>query len=229
MRAVITGASRGIGLEFARQLLARGDEVEASARNPQESAGLKELAQKHPRTLRLHRCDIGDENSVRSFVSALGSRGVDLLINNAGVGGERQGLDSLDLSQVLKTIDINALGPLRVTKAMLPLLRGSKGRKVVHLSSGMGSISRNTEGGAYGYRMSKAALNMLSRSMALDLRSDGIISVVFNPGWVKTDMGGAGAPTAVEDSVRGMLAVIDRLRPEQSGKFFNYTGEELPF
>ena len=127
---------------------------------------------------------------------------VDVVINNTGVSGRRAGLGDLDLEDVMRTFNTNALGAVRVTRAFLPHLRRGAGKRVAHISSGMGSISDNTSGGAYGYRMSKAALNMASKSMSIDLRGEGIISVVLNPGWVQTDMGGASAPTRCAGSCR---------------------------
>jgi len=118
---------------------------------------------------------------------------------------------------------------LRVTGALLPQLRQGKGKKVLHVTSGMGSISDNTSGGAYGYRMSKAALNMGSRSMAADLKSDRISVAVINPGWVKTDMGGSGAPIDVTTSAAGILAQLDTLSPENSGEFLDYAGKSWPW
>lgn len=218
-RFVVTGANRGIGLEMVRQLLARGDAVEATARVPEAATALMELASDR---LRIHRCDVQSDESVR----ALRIAEVDVLINNAGVMQpfSASGLEEMDLRAALETLDVNALGAIRVTRALLPQLRRGKGRKIVHISSDMGSIGENERGGAYAYRMSKAALNMAARSMALDLRADGIVCVAMHPGWVQTDMGGPRAPTTVEESVTGMLTVIDGLSLAQSGTFLDYRG-----
>ncbi|MEO5731201.1 MAG: SDR family NAD(P)-dependent oxidoreductase [Byssovorax sp.] len=191
MRIIITGANRGIGLELVRQCLARGDSVIATARNPQDARELQSLAESS-RELAVLACYVGDDAGVRAFAAKV-TGAVDALINNAGVMGAMTSLADLDTEDALKTYSINALGPLRVTGALLPQLRQGKVKKVLHVTSGMGSISDNTSGGAYGYRMSKAALNMGNRSMAADLKRDGIHCAVINPGWVKTDMGGTGA------------------------------------
>jgi NAD(P)-dependent dehydrogenase (short-subunit alcohol dehydrogenase family) len=228
MRIVITGANRGIGLELTRQYLARGEQVEAAVREPESSPALRALAPAAGSRLRVHACDVTDDESVRHFARVLGPRGVDLLINNAGVMGKLQALEELDMADLLRTYDVNALGPLRVTRALLAPLREAAG-KVVHVTSKMGSIGDNTSGGAYGYRMSKAALNMACKSMALDVASEGLLCVVVNPGWVKTDMGGAEAPTPVEVSVANLVRLIDRLEPAHGGRFFNHTGEEVPW
>lgn len=229
MRIVITGASRGIGLEFARRYLERGDHVEAVVRSPASADALYALGAAAGGRLRVHGCDVTSDQAARALAAALGEGGVDILINNAGVMGKMQALEALDFQDILRTIDANALGPLRVTAALLPHLRRGAGRKVAHVTSGMGSIGDNTSGGAYGYRMSKAALNMACRSMAIDLRREGITAVVINPGWVKTDMGGPGAPTPVEESVRLMMGLIDGLSPAQSGAFLDYRGHTWPW
>jgi NAD(P)-dependent dehydrogenase (short-subunit alcohol dehydrogenase family) len=229
MRFVITGANRGIGLELARQVAARGDFVEAGARDPGAAAELQVIAEREPARVRVHTCDVASDTSVRAFASSVGDVAVDVLINNAGVKGERRPLAEVDLEDALRTFDTNALGPLRVTRAFLANLRRGDGKRVVHMTSALASITDNTTGDAYAYRMSKAALNMASRSMAVDLRGEGILSVVLSPGWVKTDMGGPRAPLSVEESVRGMLGIIDRLTLEQSGLFFDYQGLAIAF
>jgi len=156
------------------------------------------------------------------------------VFNVAGVyGGSRQSLrqmaEDLELGDVTSTLDVNATGALRVTVALLPHLRRGAAKKLVHVTSGMGSITDNTSGGYYAYRMSKAALNMMSRSLAVDLRPEGITSVVINPGWVQTDMGGASAPTPVDESVRGILRVIDGATLADSGEFLNWKGNRYPW
>lgn len=226
MRAIVTGANRGIGLELVRQLAARGDEVEAACRRPEEA---KELRAVGPR-VRVHRCDVADRASVATFAAELGDAAIDLVINNAGVyGGPHQSLNDFDDEDALRTFDINALGALRVSQAVLPHLRRGTGRKLVHITSGMGSIGDNTSGGFYAYRMAKAALNMMSKSLANDLRGDGVVSVVINPGWVRTDMGGKGAPTPVADSVREILKVVGETTLAQSGEFLNWNGGRYPW
>jgi len=224
MRAVITGASRGIGRELVRQLLARGDEVDACVRDPE---ALREL---RAEKLRVHRVDVTDAATVAALARELGSTAVDLVINNAGVyGGAEQTIRGVDFADALRTFEANALGALRVSLAVLPHLRRGTGKKLVHVTSGMGSIADNTSGGFYSYRMSKAALNMMSRTLAIDLRADKIISFVINPGWVKTDMGGPSAPTEVADSVRGILRAIDGATLDDSGEFLNWRGGRYPW
>jgi NAD(P)-dependent dehydrogenase (short-subunit alcohol dehydrogenase family) len=226
MRVAITGTNRGIGLEFTRQLLERGDVVEAASRGAGEE--LLRLRERFADRLRLHSCEVTDAAAVEAFGAAVCQGPLDLLINNAGVRGEWESLERMDLEDLLRTVDTNAVGALRVTRAALPALRQARG-KVAHVSSDMGSIGANRTGGAYAYRMSKAALNMAARSMALDLQSDGIRVVALHPGWVQTAMGGPEAPTPVDQAVRGLLRVLDGLSFEQSGRFLDAHGGEVPW
>lgn len=225
MRVVVTGASRGIGLELVRQLLARGAEVDAAVREPDRPSGLHALAGP---ALHVHRVDVTDGASVDALARAIDAP-VDVVINNAGINKPRQKLADLDLAATMEIYATNAIGPLRVTHALLPHVRRGGAKKLVHITSGMGSIADNASGGSYGYRMSKAALNMMSKSLAVDLRGEGILSIVINPGWVVTDLGGPSAPTPVEDSVRGILARIDEATLETSGSFFNWKGGTYPW
>jgi NAD(P)-dependent dehydrogenase (short-subunit alcohol dehydrogenase family) len=227
MRYVVTGANRGIGLELVRQLLARGETVEAGCRDPGGARELHALPTRVGANLRVHACDVASDASVAGFAASIGDAPVDVLINNAGVLGKMQSLEELDLDDVKRTFDVDALGAIRVTRALLPRIRQGRGRKVLHLSTKMASISDNTSGGAYGYRMAKTALNMANRSMALALRGERILSVVVNPGWVQTDMGGPGAPTPASDSARGILELVERLKLEDTGEFWDYRGDKI--
>ena len=229
MRYVITGANRGIGLELVRQLAARGDEVEAAAREPASAEGLQQIASAASGKVRVHRCDVASDASVNALALSIGDVPVDVVINNAGVMGRMLSLEGLDLQDVTRTFEVNALGPVRVVRAMLPMMMKSRVRRIVHITSGMGSITDNGSGGAYAYRMSKAALNMANKSMSIDLRDRGFTCVVMNPGWVQTDMGGAGAPTPVSESVARMLALVDDLAPAQTGSFLDYKGGTFPY
>ena len=227
MRSVVTGANRGIGLELVRQLLERGDEVHAGVRDPDRADELRAMARP---SLRIHRLDVTSDASVAALASALADQPVDVVLNVAGTyGGPHQGVDRFDAEDALRTFDTNALGALRVSLALLPRPRRGATRKLVHVTSGMGSIADNTSGGSYAYRMSKAALNMMARGLAIDLRRDNITSFVINPGWVQTDMGGPSAPTPVEDSVRGLLRCIDAATLDVSGEFLDWKGGRYPW
>lgn len=226
MNLVITGANRGIGLELTRQSLAQGDTVHAGTRDPAQAQELTALVGASGGRLHVHALDVTSDESVRAFAAAL-TGPVELLINNAGLRTRRDDLEDLSLEDALQMLQVNALGTLRVTRAVLPRLREARGAKIASLSSGLGSIADNTSGGGYGYRMSKAALNMATRSLAQDLRGEGIISVAISPGWVQTDMGGASAPTPVSESAVGLLAVIGRLSLPDSGSYFDFRGERI--
>lgn len=230
MRVVITGTSRGIGLEFVRQLAARGDEVFAAARDPSRSAALGSLREAHRDRVHLHRCDVARDEEVAAFAASVAGS-VDLVVNNAGIFGEEPfaPFEALDLEDCRRVFDVDALGPLRISRAFLPHVRRGAGKRLVHVSTGMASIADNTSGRAYAYRMAKAALNMASRSLAVDLRPEGIVSVVFNPGWVKTDMGGSRAPLETPDAIASMIRTIDGLTPEQNGAFLDKDGKLLPW
>ncbi len=233
MRVAITGASRGLGLEFARLYLSAGHQVLALARHPGKSKGLRDLLSgKQATSLTCIECDVAEEESVqRAGETARGTmEALDLLINNAGTYGTRgQHLSDLDLDEVRRVFEVNCIGALRASRAFLPLLKKASGAKLVHITSLMGSLADNRSGGAYGYRLSKAALNMTSINLALDLQRDRIVSAVLHPGWVKTDMGGAGAPLGIEEAVRAMIQTIERLCPEQSGGFFDRHGNPQPW
>ncbi len=220
---VVTAANRGLGLEFARQLSARGDRVIATARDPESAAELAAL------DVRVEPLDVGDGASIASFGAAIADQNIDVLINNAGVGVSSTPLEALELDQMRRFFEINTVGPLHVSRTLLPGLRRGADKKIINITSRMGSIGDNSSGGAYSYRASKAALNMVTRSMANDLQSDGFICIVLHPGWVQTRMGGGSAPVASEDSISGMLRVIDGASMEESGGFFDFTGAVVPW
>jgi NAD(P)-dependent dehydrogenase (short-subunit alcohol dehydrogenase family) len=220
---LVTGANRGIGLEMVRQLTARGDTAIATARRPEAAGALTDLG------ARVLSVDVSDAGSVRRMGEHLGDTPIDVLVNNAGVSGPGRNIATLDLDAVRATLEVNTIGPMRVTQALLPNLRAGTGKKIAHVTSLMGSIADNSSGGAYGYRASKAALNMFNKNLSLELGGEGFICVVLNPGWVKTDMGGTHAPTPVSDSVRGLLRVIDELVSADNGTFINHDARRLPW
>ncbi len=220
---LITGASRGIGLELTRQVQFRGNTVIATCRDPKSNRELRDL------DIAVKKLDVLDGASVQALADSLIETPIDVLVNNAGIGGGRARLTELDYGKMNECFATNTLGPLRVTAALLPNLRAGERRLVANVTSRMGSIADNTSGGSYAYRTSKAALNMANRSMAHELGADGITCVVFHPGWVQTDMGGANAPLSVENSVQGLLEVMDGLSTADSGRFLNYNGEEIPW
>ncbi len=221
---VVTGANRGIGLELCRQLKAAGAEVIATARDPESAEELRDVS-----PARIEALDVADPKSVAAFAAALGETAVDVLINNAGTGGPGADIANLDFDEVVRTVAVNSLGPLRVTQALLPHLRRGRRRTVVHISSNMGSITNNDQGGYYGYRASKTALNSFNRTLAHELGCLGFTCVVLHPGWVRTDMGGDGAPLTPAESVSGLVKIVAGLSADHNGRFFDYTGAQLPW
>ena len=220
---LITGANRGIGLELARQFRARGYAVIATAREPDQAVDLKALA------VRVEQLDVTDTASARALAGKLRGVPIDILVNNAGTSGhDAERFEDIDFDAVATTFDVNSLGPMRVTQALLPNLEAGAGRTIVQIGSVVGSIELS-RGGLYGYRASKAALNMFNKTLSTELVRRGFTCVVIHPGWVKTRMGGAGAPVEVEDSVAGMLSVIEQLHLGDTGRFLDYTGKELPW
>lgn len=224
---MVTGASRGIGLEFVRQWLERGAKVIAGARNPNAASDLSTLLDRYTeKRLRLIELDVADERSVEHLASAIGNTEIDILINNAGILTVET-LDNMDFGAILEQFKVNALGALRVTHALLGNLRD--GSRIINMTSRMGSLDDNTSGGYYGYRMSKAALNMATRSLAVDLKSRGIVVIAMHPGMVQTDMTRGFGMLTPEASVAGINQVIEKLTLEQSGLFLHYQGTPLPW
>ncbi|HVZ35498.1 MAG TPA: SDR family oxidoreductase, partial [Polyangiaceae bacterium] len=218
---LVTGANRGLGLEFTKQYAESGCRVFATARDPGRAHELSQLARKLPH-VSVHALDVRSSESVRELASSLRDEAIDILLCNAGVmGPKRQSVGQIDYTGMLETIDINALGPLRVAEAFVEQVARSERKLMVAITSGMGSIS-DSSGGSYAYRASKAALNMTFHNLALDLKGRGIIAFVINPGWVQTDMGGASAPLSPQQSIAAMRRVFDGMTMEQTGRFMNY-------
>jgi NAD(P)-dependent dehydrogenase (short-subunit alcohol dehydrogenase family) len=220
MRVVVTGADRGVGLEVVRQLLARGDTVEAACRRPGEAMELRATG------ARIHGVDVVNGASVTAFAHGLDGAAIDLVINNAGLYGDpRQRLHALDYEAAMRTFEANALGVLRVSQAFVPHLRRGTGKKLAHLSSNLASVGATTRPGDLAHRMFRTALNMISKSIAAELHDDHIISIVVHPGWVRTDMRGPNAPITPAESARGILIQIDAAGFVDSGAFLEFRGE----
>lgn len=223
---LITGASRGIGLQFCKAYLSEGCKVVAVCRNSGEE--IKSLKLLYPEQLRVEFCELSDLDQLDTLVQRLQSLELDLLINNAGVYGPIESdIGELDVDEWLEVFLVNSIIPAKLTEAFLPMLKRSDSPKVAILSSRMGSIGDNQSGGDYVYRSSKAALNAIGKSLAIDLEPEGIKVVLLHPGWVQTAMGGPNALIDVETSVHGMKKVIDGLTSEQSGRFIAYDGSHI--
>lgn len=216
---LVTGANRGIGLELVKQLVARGEEVTAVCRkhHPELEATGADI---------IEGVDVTKEVTIEALASTLEGKPIDWLINNAGIL-MRDSLDEPDYEAMEEQFRVNAIGPLRITAALRKNL--SIGSKVFVISSRVGSISDNTSGGLYGYRMSKAAVNIAAKNLSIDLHPRGIGVFVLHPGYVATDMTSHQGPTHVTDAVKGLIARMDELGHESTGTFWHAKGEPLPW
>jgi NAD(P)-dependent dehydrogenase (short-subunit alcohol dehydrogenase family) len=222
---LITGASRGIGLEFARQYAAEGNRVLATCRAPEKAAELGALEGE----VSVHRLDVTALPGIEALARALHGEAIDILINNAGMLTSGQRAGGIDFTAWVEELKVNTIGPIAVAHAFLPHLRRGTGRRMAFLSSTLASIGENTSGAYVLYRSSKAGLNAAVRSLAIDSGADGMIVLLLHPGWVRTDIGGPSAPVAAKDSVRGMRRVIAAAGPEDSGRFLGFDGREIPW
>jgi NAD(P)-dependent dehydrogenase (short-subunit alcohol dehydrogenase family) len=226
---MVTGASRGIGLALARELASRGWHVLAGARHPSEARSLQAAAREaKPGAIDIMALDVRSDESVRGAAEeAAGKvRALDALVNNAGVfpeeGNER--LEDLPLALFEEAFSVNVVGVARVTRAFLPLLGAAVHPRVVNISSLAGSIARKEDARHYCYSASKAALNMLTRTMAAELHPRGITVVAVTPGWVRTELGGPQAPLSADESARSLGRTIERISPQDAGHFFDRDG-----
>ncbi|MGH6935122.1 MAG: SDR family oxidoreductase [Methylocella sp.] len=227
---LITGANRGLGFEFASQYLADGWRVFAACRSPAAECKLRGLAQDTGGMLKIVALDVTDPESIRNAAAKLKDVAVDVLLNSAGIAGASgQKTGNVDYESWAQVFAVNTMGPLRVLESFSDHIARSKRRLVITITSGMGSLADNTSGSYIAYRSSKAAVNMVMRSAAIDLAPRGIACVLLNPGWVRTDMGGAKAPLSPQESVTAMRRLIDTFGPNQTGKFYNYDGREYPW
>jgi NAD(P)-dependent dehydrogenase (short-subunit alcohol dehydrogenase family) len=222
---LITGAARGLGLDFTKQYAARGWKVLACARKPDGLKGIKG-------DIHHHALEVSDYKAVKALSARLSGEAIDVLICNAGVGGERgsnaQDLGTLDPALWRHIFEINTLAPLMMAEAFVEQVARSQQKKLIAISSILGSIANNN-GGRYFYRASKTALNMEWSVLARDMEPRGVICVALHPGWVQTDMGGPTATLTIEQSVPGMVKVIDALKKSDNGRFLQYDGSELPW
>jgi NAD(P)-dependent dehydrogenase (short-subunit alcohol dehydrogenase family) len=216
----ITGAGRGIGLALAKVFAESSHQVSVGVRDPEKVKPLLPFA-------RVIAVDVADDRSAAQLAEHFRNETVDIIINNAGViGPKRQSTADMDFAGFLETLNVNTLGPLRVTQGMLPSLRRSKAARVAIISSRMGSMS-HASSDRMAYRASKAAVNKVSQGLATDLAAEGITVAAFHPGWVRTDMGGSNADIDVVESATGIKTVIDRLTLAQTGQFWNYDGTKI--
>lgn len=235
MKIFITGANRGLGLEFTRQYLSKNHIVMATCRDLDRATNLKRLKTDYPDQLSIIMLDVTSKKSRDQLISKELSnfKSLDLLINNAGIvsGGDQRSyiLGELHTEEIEKVFKVNAIAPLLMIESLLPLLKQGKNPKIVNISSTMGSITNKAGTQNYSYSSSKAALNMFSKMLANDLYEIGISVLILHPGWVQTDMGGSVAPIKIQDSIRGMIQVIKNHKLAQTGEFRDYMGDIIPW
>lgn len=229
-RVFLTGANRGIGLAFARQLAGRGSRVFAACRRPDQAVELNDLAAANP-NLTILQLDVTDLGQIDRAYNVVREEldGLDILINNAGVYDRRETFGELDPAVLEQAYRVNTIAPLMIAQRFIDLLRAGDRPRIINITSRKGSLTYEHNRSGYSYSSSKTALNMITRMLAQELAGDGIVPVVFHPGWVRTGMGGSGAPLTPGESVRGMLSVIDRLTQADAGRFYNYDGSAIPW
>ena len=223
---LITGANRGIGLALVKAYANRRDKVIATVRATSDRSELDAFVKTAPKWVEVIEMDVADAAEIGRARRRLEAEPIDVLINNAGIGGpERQTATDMDFEGLVETLNINTIAPLRVATAFLPNVKAAKG-KIITLSSQMGQVqSASTD--SLAYRVSKAAVNKLMRGLAAELKPQGIPVLIVHPGWVKTDMGGEGAPLSSDESAAQLQKLIDRLDIASTGKFLAWNGKEL--
>lgn len=235
MRILITGTNKGLGLEFVRQYLERGEQVIAACRNPQSADSLHLLQDQHGASLTIVQLDVIDRDERAEVFEKVNLKftGIDLLINNAGIRSGGPGnsyvLGELHAEDISRVFEVNSIGPLLMVEDFLELLAKGQDPKVINISSRLGSIGSKTSVYRYSYCASKSALNMFSKMLAIQLESRGIAVLALHPGHVQTDLGGYNAPLVPEQSIRSMIRMIDAFTIENTGKFLDWQGRELPW
>ena len=225
---LITGANRGIGLELSYQYLTLGFNVISTCRLVNNASQLQTLKQRFQNTLQILALDLLSEDSIKNFQKLIHNLPIDIFISNAGVYGPRNvSLGNITSKDWINVLTINTVSPLLLTQQILENIKLGQEKKIIFISSKVGSIKENTGGGVYAYRSSKTALNQVVKSLSIDLESDKIGAFSIHPGWVKTDMGGPNATIDTKTSVAGMIRVISNLTFKDTGSFFNYDGEVI--
>lgn len=222
---LITGANRGIGLEYVQQYAQEGWHVIACCRSLVHAEGLQMLAKTHP-NIQLELLDVADFDQIEALGRKLIDQPIHLLINNAGIYPDSSFRD-IDYAKWMDAFKVNTMSTLKLAEVFIPQLVKAGNAKLVAMTSKMGSIEDNTSGGGYIYRSSKTALNMVMKSLAIDLNKYGVSVAVLHPGWVRTDMGGPNGLIDAQTSVQGLRQVIGMLTLDSSGKFYAYDGKEI--
>ena len=225
---LVTGSNRGIGLEFVTQFLDRGYKVIATSRKISESKELLHLKDRFSDRFDILELDLSSDGSIDNFVTLIGSRPIDIFVNNAGIMGPRNlQLNQVSSSPWLEVFRVNTIAPILITQGILNNILSGFDKKMFYVSSRVGSIEENTGGAMYAYRSSKAALNQVVKSLSIDLSELKITAIALHPGWVLTDMGGPNALIDAKTSVAGMISVMDNKTLKDSGRFFNYDGKPI--
>ena len=226
---LITGSNRGIGLELVHQYATQGWQVEACCRHPEQATELNRLADKFP-DISLHALDVTQQDQVQKLATDLQDHPIDILFNNAGIYGPYDAVfGNTDEAAWLECLRTNVIAPMKMMEAFLPHVAASRHKLIAAMSSKMGSMADNGSGGSYIYRSSKAALNAVMKSAAIDLAPEGVKVAILHPGWVKTDMGGPNAEITVTESVGRMREILASVTSENSGTFFDIDGSVIPW
>jgi NAD(P)-dependent dehydrogenase (short-subunit alcohol dehydrogenase family) len=227
---LITGANRGIGLEHTRRFAANGAQVFATARSPENARELRALAAEKGMRIEILAYEASDAEACARLKAALANEPLDLVFANAGAPGDKtRSFGSIHVEDTLKLLHVNALAPLKLVEALADNVARSQRKLVAFQSSRMGSVAENSSGGSYPYRISKCALNMVTRNVAIDLKPRGVTVVALHPGWVRTRMGGDSAPVSVDESVTGQQQLLENLTLADTGRFLNYDGSDIPW
>jgi NAD(P)-dependent dehydrogenase (short-subunit alcohol dehydrogenase family) len=220
---LVTGANRGLGLEFARQYAADGWRVIACCRKPKDAPELKKIKAE------VHALDVTSQESIQHLAQALHGTPIDVLVNNAGLHGDRRMFGETDVALWKQIFEVNTIAPVQILATLLENVAASHHKKVLNISSKVGSIGDGPAGGSYAYRSSKTALNMAMVNAAHELKNRGITILLAHPGWVQTDMGGPTAPVTIEQSITGLRRIVDKATLAETGHFYDYTGKQLPW
>lgn len=230
MNVLITGASRGIGLEMVKYGIEQNWRIFACCRHPQQADSLLSVAKLTNGRVSVHVADMNELATLQALAYELRNEAIDILINNAGIyGSDNSKFGNVDVPGWISTFLVNSIAPLKVSEALVEQLRMGDKKVIACISSKMGSMADNGSGNSYIYRSSKAALNAVVKSMSIDLMQDGIKCVALHPGWVKTDMGGPNAEITSRESVTRLFNIIHALKAEDSGRFIDIDGSDIPW
>ncbi len=227
---LITGANRGLGLELTREFAGYGWQVLACCRNPQSTDELNELASRAGGNIRRFALEVTDADQIQRLAETLRDEKIDILLNNAGVSGpQQQDFGPIDSETWLKTFHVNTIAPMQMASAFVEQVARSRRKIIATMGSLLGSLTDNSSGGMYAYRSSKAAVHMVTKNLSIDLHSRGITAVALHPGWVRTRMGGAEAPTTARESATDLFQVLTTLTLKDTGKLWAHNGQILPW